>query len=604
MIFIGPISASLDLLSYLARHGGDTRLLVAGSYRPSEAEGNQALQRALLEWTRLRVLTTISVTPLPPAGIATLAESYLPGDADPALTNLLHSQSEGNPFFAEELITGWLEDGTLSQVAGRWSLINGYRSLTLPPTILAAVRQRLTRLPTELVESLRMAAIVGRTFDSEFLAEVLGQDAEVVEELMRDAVRTGLLRSDEPGIFTFSHDKIRECLYSDVSASRRKRLHGFIGHALEMRPEPFAPLKGKLSAQRLAELAFHFANSGDRERGASYSQQAATQAMYAYAPVEAAAHFRTALSLTDLYSPTRGALLLGLGEASISADDQAQAVDAFREAQTCCTSGGDLVSAAKAAHGLGRAWWRLEQLPRALEALQHAQALLGDRIIPETVQVLVDLASFLAVSLHRQSEGVSLAERALDIARTLGDDRLKASAGRTLGNMLVRGNKIEEGLALLEESLALASRADDLAEASECCACMATGYFWSSQIGLAKETLRKQMEFAERSKEAFQLRHVYAWLASAEAILGNLEEANRLLLIAQASVENLASPEPRAFVKFCAAYSAYFAGRYEEAGGWPRKQWTFSARWGRMRWFGTLACKAPATWHLATPEKH
>src|SRR5262249_9363571 len=125
-------SASLDLLSHLGRHAGSGEsgpgagLLVAGSYRPAHAEENPALQSALLEWTRLRVLTTISVHPLPKGDIGWLARGVLhsgdqEGDIHPAVTALLFSQSEGNPFFAEELLSGWLEEGALSNVDGRWS---------------------------------------------------------------------------------------------------------------------------------------------------------------------------------------------------------------------------------------------------------------------------------------------------------------------------------------------------------------------------------------------------------------------------------------------------------------------------------------------------
>src|SRR6202035_3069435 len=102
----------------------------------------------------------------------------------------------------------------------------------LPPSIVAALQQRFMRLSAKSIDHLRVAAIIGRTFDLSLLTAVLEQEIEVVEESLLEAARACLIRTDQMGRFTFSHDKIRECLYAEVSTSRRRRLHGLIGHVL------------------------------------------------------------------------------------------------------------------------------------------------------------------------------------------------------------------------------------------------------------------------------------------------------------------------------------------------------------------------------------
>jgi predicted ATPase len=76
--------------------------------------------------------------------------------------------------------------------------------------------------------------------------------------------------------YTFSHDILRAYLYTEVTPARRRRLHDLIGRILEARLD-------QEDAQQLAQLALHFARSGDRERGATYSQLAAAQAVRAAA---------------------------------------------------------------------------------------------------------------------------------------------------------------------------------------------------------------------------------------------------------------------------------------------------------------------------------
>ncbi len=204
-------SASVDLLSYVARHQPAARLLILGAHREGEAGHNVAFNRAVAELHRLRVLSAVTLDPLSADDIAALALSYLGAPVDPGVSKLLFTHSEGNPFFTEELLRGWLETGALVQNGRNWELAVSVTP-TLPFSIVSAVRQRLTRLSAEVVELLRTAAVIGRTFDVELLAEALGQEAELVEERLKEAVQAYLIRVGETGSFIFSHDKIRECL--------------------------------------------------------------------------------------------------------------------------------------------------------------------------------------------------------------------------------------------------------------------------------------------------------------------------------------------------------------------------------------------------------
>lgn len=261
----------------------------------------------------------------------------------------------------------------------------------LPSSIVGLVRERLSRLPGATVELLRTAALIGRTFEVTFLAEVLGQEAEAVEESLLAAVRAGLIREDSPGTFTFSHDKGRECLYTEVTSTRRRRLHGFIGRILETQAD-------RGSAQHLADLAFHFTQSGDRRRGAHYARRAAEQAWHASAFEDAMKQYRVALEFLPPEDNERGTLLLRLGEAAILAGAEREAIAAFEEARDFFQERQDKLGAARGAHGLGRAWSRLEAHASAQAALETALVRLADHPGPELVHVLVDLAALLGIA--------------------------------------------------------------------------------------------------------------------------------------------------------------------------------------------------------------
>lgn len=277
-------------------------------------------------------------------------------------------------------------------------------------------------------------------------------------------------------------------------------------------------------------------------------------------------HYRVALDLLPSEDSERGSLLLGLGEAAILAGAEREAIVAFEEAQNWFLHHHqDRKAAARAAHGLGRAWSRLEVHFSAQAALETALTLLEDHPGPEQVQVLVDLATLLAVSLARQREGIAYGERALSLARLLQDKHLEAMASRTVGNLLMRGYQLAAAFPLLEHALILAKEVDDPAEASECCACLTLAYAWSGRFQQAQTITRERLSFALRSHEPYQSRHVYHWMAMLAAVQGKFTEADQWLGQAQSALVSLASPEPRAFLHHGRGWQAYYRGDYASA---------------------------------------
>jgi DNA-binding CsgD family transcriptional regulator len=552
--------SSLDLLCYVARRQPAVPLLILGAYRAGDAE--PALGRAVAELNRLRVLTTIAVGALSSSDIAALAEALLGGPVDARATHLLAAHSEGNPFFAEELLRNWLETGILVRREQTW--VQEGRAPSIPPGIASAIGQRLRRLAPEVVELLQDAAIIGRSFDASLLAQVAGRTDDAVEERLGEAVRAQLLQTDPDDFFRFTHDKIRESLYDGVTTARRIHIHGFIGRVLEARRSAGASVSG-VEAQLLADLAFHFGRSGDRERAADYARLAGDQALGMYAAEEAMAHYQTALDAIDSSDERRGPLLLDLGDAAVRAGAEPEAVRSFQLAQSWFRGVGDAQQEGQAAHRLGQTYWRQEKIAEARAALESALALLTDDAGQDLVHVQVDLASLLAVNLNEQTTGIHLAKQALSLAEQLGDDALLAAASRTLGNLLVRSNQLSEGTRLLEGALALAGEADAPVEAAECCAHLCGACIWQGAMRRGREVAQTWLALAQRCHDPYQLRHVYIWLAYFDGYVGRSAQAEQWLSLAQETVERLASPQPRAWLTYGRGGFAYMRGDYETA---------------------------------------
>ena len=427
----------------------------------------------------------------------------------------------------------------------------------MPATIAAAVQQRLDRVSPAVVETLRVAAVVGRTFTVPFVAHVQGQEQEQIEAHVLAACRLHFLEPVTGLSYRFRHDKVRECLLRSIPPLKLRRLHGLAGWALEHE----ANLAGAaLDSQTLADLAFHFTHSGDRARGALYARRAGELALASYAFEEAMQHFGTALLLLAADDPAYGDMLHRQGEAALLAGQEQTALAAFDAATDWFKARGDKRRAARAAHQLGRAYWRLEALAEARLALEDALRLFDCQSEPDVVDVLVDLATLLGVSLLHHQEGLAYAEQAQALAQQLENDRLMAKALRTQGNLLVRDNRLRQGIALLEHALALATQLDDPLEGAECCACLTMAYLWDAQIDRLHELMARQQAFVRRSRDLFQLRHLYSNRSVFLSMQGRQDEALQAFAQAEEIVSRLHNPEAQAFLQLIAGYLALLQG--------------------------------------------
>ena len=429
---------------------------------------------------RRRLLITLSLQPLEAEESQRLTTHLLRGQISPEVTGLLHRQGEGNPFFLEELLRALVEEGTLVLQEGSWQLRSDPGAL-LPPRAVEAIQMRLARLEPTVVELLRIAAVMGRACEPTLLAQIMQIDVEQVESILLVAAGARLMRPDAHGNYAFTHDMVRETLYSEVGSARRRRLHQAIGEALEAQGD--ADLQ-TLNTRQLADLAFHFAEAGAKARGVTYILAAGERALRASADVDALTHFHTAVRLLspDGDPAQRAAALMGLGDAAILTGDYVQAVEAYQASQEAWLRNDDGVTAATVWYRLGKVRWRQELVAGAREAFDRALALLGPEDRPEAAETLLQLADLHATSLGRNAESVIYAERALAMVQRLGNRHLEATAYCVVGNVKARSNDLAAGRASLERGLALAQELNDPALGAEACAYLANIYAWTADL--------------------------------------------------------------------------------------------------------------------------
>jgi predicted ATPase len=192
----------------------------------------------------------------------------------------IYARSEGNPFFAEELL-----------------LVGGDGPGALPPS-LQEVLTRVVRLGDRTQQLLRVAAAAGPGVTQPLLAAVAGMaEAELLEGLREAVDHKVLLPEPSDAGYVFRHALVAEAVYSELLAGERVRLHTALAGALEAGLET-----GEAPATRAARLAYHWSAAGDQPRALSASIEAAAAAERVYAFAEAQLQLERVLGLWDRVS--------------------------------------------------------------------------------------------------------------------------------------------------------------------------------------------------------------------------------------------------------------------------------------------------------------
>lgn len=315
---------TLSLLRHLLRSrdvDGRPSLIVA-TYRSTEIE--EATSGVLADFDREGLLGRISLAGLGGAEVSRLMAEWAGAQPPIELARAVYEETEGNPFFVEELLHSLAEAGAVSPGEGIWApSVDALDAMGVPEGIKHVVARRLSRIAPDAKRVLTIAAAIGQEFGFELLERLTDLSGDALAEALEQAAAAQLIceRPGAFGLYRFAHALIRETLYEDLTLTRRVLLHRRIGEALE-------DLYADSLAVHLAELAHHFyqaARDGDLAAAIDYGERAGEHAALQLAYEEAARHYDRALRALEL-SPQRQEgrrceLLIARGEAERRAGD-------------------------------------------------------------------------------------------------------------------------------------------------------------------------------------------------------------------------------------------------------------------------------------------
>jgi DNA-binding CsgD family transcriptional regulator/tetratricopeptide (TPR) repeat protein len=391
--------ATRDLVAFLARTLRSGRVTLAVSYRSDELHRRHPLRPLLAELIRLPGVERLELAPFTRAELAEHLAAVTGAPLPPEQVEGIHARSEGNPFYAEQLLAAGAGDAQ-----------------TLPATLAEVLLARVQGLSEPAQRVLGVAAVAGRRVPHRLLAEVSGQPEAELERGLHEAVSVGVLTTDAAtGSYAFRHALLQEAVYGDLLPGEQVRLHAAYASLLAADPDGAA-----------AELAHHCLASHDLVGALAASVRAAEEAEAVLAPAEALHHLSTTLGLWErVPDPTAAAgmdrveLTLRAAAAANAAGEIERAASLARDAATTAATT-DPARAASAYERLGLYLFVAGRVEEALAARAQAVELVPAQP-PTRLRARVTAAIAMAlIDARRPAEARRWCDEALAAAHGAG----------------------------------------------------------------------------------------------------------------------------------------------------------------------------------------
>jgi DNA-binding CsgD family transcriptional regulator len=228
-------TSTLDLVVFLAHNVGDQQVLLLVTYRADEPSSAGRMRRLAEGVRRSGSALILDLGPLERDELTALLAAHAGASLPAAMADTIAARSEGNPFFAEELLAA-----------------SGGQGVELPQALRDLLLQRVARLDHPAQNVLRLAAAAGREVGYPLLRATVELPDGALRDSLRAAVEGGVLAAEpETGSFRFRHALLAEAIYTTILPGEREELHAKLADEL-----------ARSGAASPAELAPHWAAAG------------------------------------------------------------------------------------------------------------------------------------------------------------------------------------------------------------------------------------------------------------------------------------------------------------------------------------------------------
>jgi class 3 adenylate cyclase/tetratricopeptide (TPR) repeat protein len=442
---------TLLLIEHMADLVPAMRVLGIGTYRDVELDVSRPLAATMERMVRARTVERLAVKRFGRDDVGRMIRALSGRTPPDTFVEVVFDETEGNPFFVEEVFRHLVEEGKVFDADGAFRTDVHVAELDVPESVRLVVGRRLDRLGVDARKALAAGAVVGRGFSFSLLEAITDADPGRLLDIVEDAEEARVIVPEERDgeiHYSFAHELIRQTLLASLSMLRRQRLHLAVADAMERLYKDSALL-------RPSEVAAHLMQAGaaaDTARTLDYLERATDQAMESAAFEEALRAIEDALAIVDDHDRLRRARLR---------ERQGRAIQIFGRLDECLDILNEVVDT-YAEHGqdeaAGDVCWQiayhqiwLNRFTDAFATYARGLQILGDRQVPIKASLLGAAGGLIGFA-GAYAEGTAQLAEATELAGESGDDR-------TLGQLLWGRSFVDWSFGLVAESCDVGRRA-------------------------------------------------------------------------------------------------------------------------------------------------
>ncbi|MEK7253556.1 MAG: AAA family ATPase, partial [Bacteroidota bacterium] len=495
--------------------------------------------------------------PLASSDTATLVRNLIHVEnLAPEVERIILEKAEGNPFFTEELLRSLLDNGMLYLEGQMIKASENLDTFAIPGTLQGVIASRIDRLEDADKQTLQTASVLGRIFRETVLAVLLSsvkKDAALPPSLHRLVERELLRQREQEEAAThgyiFKHAVTHDVAYNSLLLADRKTLHRLAGEIIEK-------LAGNDPNDFAESLAYHYERADQQEKAVHFLQRAAAHAKKVHSNEEAVELYRRAIKQAEELVQKDNAtqwrrLLSELLESQADilklTGQPEQARAAFAQVNQYLEEK-DRISRARILRKTGMTYQAFSQFQFIFEYFKSAAEMLDqwqgdkphawwDEWIELSVEQMFanywvnrtaemqELAAAIQphierygspgqqarfyqnlVALNFRTEAyllsdktVNLAQKAVNICLTTKDLQMTSVAQFFLGFSLLWNNKLEESIAVLNQSLELARQTGDIIYKSRNLIYLAVAHRRLNQLEETDFFTRQGMDTSQRA---------------------------------------------------------------------------------------------------------
>ncbi|MDH4223725.1 MAG: protein kinase, partial [candidate division Zixibacteria bacterium] len=293
-------SSSLELLCYISRNIKGYPILLLGTYQDREKSGQKeetSFEREVGELQTEGFLSELCLKAFELKEIEKLLQSILGMESLPAgFIQKVKELTAGNPLFLQEVIKAIFEKKSFSRKDLFWFLEKfNFSELKIPRTLKGIISERIRNLKPELLNVAQTIAAFNRAVETGVLKKAISQHKDSLSSTLKALEKLEIIKVEQDEgaeVYSFTNAQIREVIHAEMESESKKKLHGELGYLL-------VDFYGSDHKAHSEELAYHFNNSFDQQKGLSYSLLAGRRSKKIFANSEAVRFFESTIQFLE-----------------------------------------------------------------------------------------------------------------------------------------------------------------------------------------------------------------------------------------------------------------------------------------------------------------